>query len=516
MSKVLPLTGKPAAAADAITLNSVEEMLAELRAGRMVVIMDDEDRENEGDLIMAAECASAGRRRLHDPPHQRHHLRADGGGAPRRGSICRRWCRSTASRIAPPSPCRWICAPAPPPASRRSIAPRPSAHWRARARAPADFARPGHIFPLRSRRGGVLVRAGHTEAAVDLCRLAGLTPVGVLCEVMNDDGTMARRPQLRGVRAPARAQDRHHRRSHPPSAAHRALGRAHLRAERADRVRRVPPVRLRGPASASSVHLALAHGRLDGAEPPLVRVHLADTLRDLLGVHERRACLDAARGACSASSRRATAWSSCCASRRPRASWPRRCARCRGRARRRPQPPRAVRRTARCCAPSASARRFSRTSACERMRVLSAPKQMHGISAFDLEVEGYVGEEAVSRSSQRHRRRCRARTARKCRDRRGALQRFHRDESAQGRARPPGSSAAARRDDLTVVRVPGAFELPVAARKLAGSGRYDALVALGCVIRGDTPHFDYVAGECARGLQRASARDRRADRASAC
>src|SRR5262249_48040206 len=62
---------------------------------------------------------------------------------------------------------------------------------------PADFARPGHIFPLRSRRGGVLVRAGHTEAAVDLCRLAGLTlPIGVLCEVMNDDGSMARRPQL--------------------------------------------------------------------------------------------------------------------------------------------------------------------------------------------------------------------------------------------------------------------------------------------------------------------------------
>ena len=62
--------------------------------------------------------------------------------------------------------------------------------------AAADFARPGHIFPLRSRKGGVLVRAGHTEASVDLCKLAGMRPVGVLCEVMNDDGTMARRPQL--------------------------------------------------------------------------------------------------------------------------------------------------------------------------------------------------------------------------------------------------------------------------------------------------------------------------------
>src|SRR6202007_527203 len=63
--------------------------------------------------------------------------------------------------------------------------------------AAADFARPGHIFPLRSRKGGVLVRAGHTEASVDLCKLAGMKPVGVLCEVMNDDGTMARRPQLK-------------------------------------------------------------------------------------------------------------------------------------------------------------------------------------------------------------------------------------------------------------------------------------------------------------------------------
>src|SRR4029077_3612585 len=69
------------------------------------------------------------------------------------------------------------------------------------ASAAADFARPGHIFPLRARRGGVLVRAGHTEAAIDLCRLAGMKPAGVLCEVMNDDGSMARRPQLEAFAA---------------------------------------------------------------------------------------------------------------------------------------------------------------------------------------------------------------------------------------------------------------------------------------------------------------------------
>ena len=109
-----------------------------------------------------------------------------------------------------------------------------------------DFARPGHIFPLRSRKGGVLVRAGHTEASVDLCRLAGMKPVGVLCEVMNDDGTMARRPRARGVCQAAQPQDRHDCRPHPLSVAQRALGRARCRAERTDGFWRIPALRVRG------------------------------------------------------------------------------------------------------------------------------------------------------------------------------------------------------------------------------------------------------------------------------
>ena len=91
---------------------------------------------------------------------------------------------------------------------------------------PEDISMPGHVFPLRARPGGVLERAGHTEAAVDLARLAGLAPAGVICEIMNEDGTMARRPQLEEFAARARPEDGHGRRPHPVPPAHRAARRA--------------------------------------------------------------------------------------------------------------------------------------------------------------------------------------------------------------------------------------------------------------------------------------------------
>jgi 3,4-dihydroxy 2-butanone 4-phosphate synthase/GTP cyclohydrolase II len=91
---------------------------------------------------------------------------------------------------------------------------------------------PGHIFPLRAKEGGVLTRAGHTEAGCDLARLAGFTPASVIVEVMNDDGTMARRPDLE-VFAQTRHQDRHHRRPDPLSPKHRAHGGTHRRARTA-------------------------------------------------------------------------------------------------------------------------------------------------------------------------------------------------------------------------------------------------------------------------------------------
>jgi 3,4-dihydroxy 2-butanone 4-phosphate synthase/GTP cyclohydrolase II len=146
-----------------------------------------------------------------------------------------------------------------------------------------DFARPGHIFPLRSRKGGVLVRAGHTEASVDLCRLAGLKPAGVLCEIMNDDGTMARRPELEAF------AKRHNLKIGTIS----DLIRHRLRNERS--IERISEQTVQTDLGEfrlyayedrvnQDVHLALARGRLDGPEVPLVRVHLPDTLRDLVGI----------------------------------------------------------------------------------------------------------------------------------------------------------------------------------------------------------------------------------------
>src|SRR6201988_4294842 len=294
MSKVVPLSGKPPSAAPASHLHSIGELLAELRAGRMVVVMDDEDRENEGDLIMAAEHAT--------PEAVAFMIRHTSG------IICVPMEEQGLARLDPPQ-----MVPGNSDQQRTSFA--VSVDLRAgiptgvssadraatiraladEASAPSDFARPGHIFPLRSRRGGVLVRAGHTEAAVHLCRLAGLAPVGVLCEVMNDDGTMARRPQLQefarrhALKIGTIADLIRHRLRTERSVervgeqtVQTALGEFRLYAYQ-DRV-------------SLEVHVALARGRRDGPEPPLVRVHLPDTLRDLLGVRTgaRAWTLDAA------------------------------------------------------------------------------------------------------------------------------------------------------------------------------------------------------------------------------
>ena len=195
MSKVLSLTGKGAPAPQGPALDSVAEILAELRAGRMVVVMDDEDRENEGDLIMAAECVT--------PDAVAFMIRHTSG------IICvpmeeQRLARLELPQMVPVNDEQQRTAFTVSVDVRAGTTTGVSSADRAatiraladEASVPGDFARPGHIFPLRSRRGGVLVRAGHTEAAIDLCRLAGCKPVGVLCEVMNEDGSMARRPQL--------------------------------------------------------------------------------------------------------------------------------------------------------------------------------------------------------------------------------------------------------------------------------------------------------------------------------
>src|SRR5262249_30965596 len=173
----------------------VDEAVAEIRAGRILVVVDDEDRENEGDLTVAAEKVT---------PEIINFMAVQG-----RGLIC---LALTAER------CDFLRLPLMSPtntstfgtASTESIDARVgvttgiSAADRTRTILqaidpdclPSDLSRPGHMFPLRAREGGVLVRAGQTEASVDLARLAGLTPAGVICEIMNEDGTLSRVPQL--------------------------------------------------------------------------------------------------------------------------------------------------------------------------------------------------------------------------------------------------------------------------------------------------------------------------------
>ena len=392
MSKVLSLPGKGTAAPQgAPALNSVEEILAELRAGGMVVIMDDEERENEGDLIMAAERvtpAAVAFMIRHTsgiicvPMEEQQLVRLD---LPQMVPVNNETQRTafTVSVDLRAGTTTGVSS-ADRTATIRALADEASVA--------GDFARPGHIFPLRSRRGGVLVRAGHTEAAVDLCRLAGLKPVGVLCEVMNEDGSMARRPQLQEFA----------RRHQLKIGTIADLIRHRLRTERS--VERISENRVQTEfgefrlyayqdRASLELHLALAHGRLDGPEVPLVRVHLADTLRDLFGVQAparawtlraaMQRIIEAGNGVVIVLRQQESA--------RELADSLRTFALAAA-----AQAPETASAGA---AEGAVLRTFGvgaqilKDLGVQRMRVLSAPKQMHGISAFGLEVEGYVGEE---------------------------------------------------------------------------------------------------------------------------
>ncbi|MGA2843942.1 MAG: 3,4-dihydroxy-2-butanone-4-phosphate synthase [Candidatus Acidiferrales bacterium] len=174
---------------------TVEEALEEIRAGRMIVLVDDEDRENEGDLAMAAEKVT---------PEAINFMAKFG-----RGLICLALTeqRCDALNLAPITPRNTSAFGTPfcePIDARRGTTTGTSASDRATTilaatdpnTRPEDLARPGHVYTLRARNGGVLVRAGQTEASVDLARIAGMDHSGVICEIMNDDGTMARTPEL--------------------------------------------------------------------------------------------------------------------------------------------------------------------------------------------------------------------------------------------------------------------------------------------------------------------------------
>ncbi|MCC6940991.1 MAG: 3,4-dihydroxy-2-butanone-4-phosphate synthase [Novosphingobium sp.] len=181
---------------DEFELATVEEMIAEVRNGRMVILVDDEDRENEGDLVIPAQMAT---------PESVNFMATNG-----RGLICLCLTSERASHLglelmARNNGTRHGTAFTVSIEAREGVDTGISAADRARTIAVAvdagktkdDLVTPGHVFPLIARDGGVLVRAGHTEAAIDLPRLAGLNPSGVICEIMNDDGTMARLDDLK-------------------------------------------------------------------------------------------------------------------------------------------------------------------------------------------------------------------------------------------------------------------------------------------------------------------------------
>ncbi|MCG6864541.1 MAG: 3,4-dihydroxy-2-butanone-4-phosphate synthase [Thiogranum sp.] len=262
-------------------LNSIKEIIDDIRDGRMVIIMDDEDRENEGDLIMAASLVR---------PEDINFMATHG-----RGLICMTLTRERCRQLSLPlmvndnqdqhSTNFTLSIEA-----AEGVTTGISAYDRAHtvrtavqpAARPQDLVQPGHIFPLMARPGGVLTRAGHTEAGCDLARLAGLEPASVIVEILNEDGSMARRPDLEkfaashGLKVGTIADLIHYRMSNEKSVERVAdcalateYGEFHLYAYQ-DIVNK-------------GLHLALVKGELSADEPTLVRVHVQHTLGDLFG-----------------------------------------------------------------------------------------------------------------------------------------------------------------------------------------------------------------------------------------
>ncbi len=361
--------------------NTIDEILEDLRRGKMAVIMDDEDRENEGDLIMAAECVR---------PQDVNFMARYG-----RGLICLTLTRER---------CRQLRLPlmvSDTDSTHRTnftlsieaaegVTTGISAHDRAHTiktavgpnARPEDLRQPGHVFPLMAQPGGVLTRAGHTEAGCDLARLAGSSAAAMIVEILNDDGTMARRPDLElfakthGLKIGTIAD----------------LIRYRLKNERS--VERIYEDTVETEDGSfklvcyedhvnKTVHIALVKGDLNSVLPPLVRVHIKDTLRDVVGVYNERL------------------------------GWPLRAAM--RRIAREPsgivvilrpeETPREFMDSVRLLDAKAPNTRHPGATVIrtygigaqilkdlglKRMRVLSAPKQLQGLAAFDLEVTSYV------------------------------------------------------------------------------------------------------------------------------
>ncbi|NWN83891.1 MAG: bifunctional 3,4-dihydroxy-2-butanone-4-phosphate synthase/GTP cyclohydrolase II [Halomonas sp.] len=265
-------------------LAPIEDLVEDIRQGKMVILMDDEDRENEGDIIMAGEKVHA------------EHINFMARHA--RGLICLPMTRSRCERLKLPLMVNdnasgfgtkfTLSIEA-----TEGVTTGISAADRARTVQAAvahdakaeDIVQPGHIFPLMAEPGGVLRRAGHTEAACDLAALAGLDPSGVICEIMNDDGTMARRPELErfaeqhGIRMGTIADLIHYR-------IHNEQTVDHVEATQVQTAYGELTLHVFRDSIQGAHHLALVKGRPNPEAPTTVRVHLADTMRDLLCLHK--------------------------------------------------------------------------------------------------------------------------------------------------------------------------------------------------------------------------------------
>ena len=368
-------------------MNSTQEILAALRAGRMVIVMDDEDRENEGDLLMAASRVR---------PEDINFMARYG-----RGLICLTLTRERCAQLRLPlmvsdtdreQRTNFTQSIEAAEGITTGISAYDRAHTvqtavRADAR-PEDLRQPGHVFPVMAQPGGVLTRAGHTEAGCDLARLAGFEPAAVIVEIMSEDGTMARRPQLETFA-----------REHGLCIGTIAdLIRYRLQTERSvERVASQPVDTEFGRFELCcyedhvnrDVHLALVRGRIDAAHPTLVRVHLADTLRDLVGVREAGA--ERAWTLREALARVAQADSGVVVILR-QIETPRELAD----AIRSPGGRRTTRAAGRRRESGAVLRTFGvgaqilQDLGVRRMRVLSAPRQLHGLAAFGLEIVEYL------------------------------------------------------------------------------------------------------------------------------
>ena len=283
MSDLLPFETPGAVERDlADVISPIEQIIDDARNGRMFVLVDHEDRENEGDLVVPAQMAT---------PEAINFMARYG-----RGLICLAMTSERADSLglqlmSSYNSSRHETAFTISIEAREGVTTGISAHDRAHTvavaidagKTAADIATPGHVFPLRARDGGVLVRAGHTEAAVDISRLAGLNPSGVICEIMNDDGSMARLPdligfaQLHGLKIGTISDLISYRRRNDNLV--RVKGEEMIQSEFGGEWQ----MRIFNDETQGAEHIALVKGDISGDSPVLVRMHSLDPMLDMIG-----------------------------------------------------------------------------------------------------------------------------------------------------------------------------------------------------------------------------------------